>query len=99
MHGDLATEAPAQPGAVKAALLVLHGSADPVAPKAHRDRFEEEMTAAGAKWQLLTFSGVLHAYTNEDANLPGVSKYHEPTARQSYAHMHAFLADAFAGRL
>jgi dienelactone hydrolase len=99
VHGDLVTEAPAQRGSVKAALLVLHGSADPVAPRAHRERFEDEMNEAGAKWQLLTFSGVLHAFTNEDANLPGISKYHEPTARQSYTHMHAFLADAFAGRL
>jgi dienelactone hydrolase len=99
VHGDLITEAPAQPGAVKAALLALHGSIDSVVPKAHRDRFEEEMTAAGASWQMLTFSGILHAYTDVGADVPGVAKYHEPTARQSYALMHAFLADAFAGRL
>jgi dienelactone hydrolase len=99
IHGDLKTAAPAQKGAVKAPLLVLHGVPDPVVPKEHRDAFESEMDAAGAKWEMVLFSGILHAYTDEDSAVPGVAIYHEPTTRQSYAIMHAWLADAFAGRL
>lgn len=99
VHGDLRTEAPAAKGAVKAALLVLHGAPDPVVPKADRDAFEHEMDAAGAKWEMVVFSGILHAYTDEDADVPGVAKYDEPAARQSYAIIHAFLADAFAEKL
>lgn len=99
IHGDLKTRQPAQAGAVKAKLLVAHGAADPIAPKPDRDAFEREMDAAGAKWQMLLFSGVLHAYTDQDANVPGVAAWNEPATRQTYALTHQFIADAFAGKL
>jgi dienelactone hydrolase len=99
IHSDLKTRAPAQPGDVKAALLVIHGAPDPVTPKADRDAFEAEMDAAGVKWQMLVFSGIFHAYTDEESNMAGVAVYDEPAARQTYASTHAFIADAFAGRL
>jgi dienelactone hydrolase len=99
IHGDLKTAAPAAKGAVKAPLLVLHGAPDPVVPKVHRDAFESEMDAAGAKWEMVVFSGILHAYTDQDSDVPGVAAWNEPATRQSYGIMHTFLADAFAGRL
>ena len=37
LHGDLQTSMPAKKGDIKAAVFVLHGSKDPVAPKADRD--------------------------------------------------------------
>src|SRR5215213_11562344 len=43
LHGDLTTPAPAKQGEIRASLFVLHGSNDPVAPKADRDAFEAEM--------------------------------------------------------
>jgi len=99
IHSDLKTKAPAKPGDIKAALLVIHGAPDPVTPKADRDAFEAEMDAAGAKWQMLLFSGIFHAYTDEDSNMAGVAVYDAPAARQTYALTHAFISDAFAGRL
>jgi dienelactone hydrolase len=99
IHSDIKTNAPAKPGDIKAALLVIHGAPDPVAPKADRDAFESEMDAAGAKWQMLVFSGILHAYTDEESNAPGIAIYDEHASRQTYALTHAFIADAFAGRL
>ena len=99
IHSDLKTKAPARPGDIKAALLAIHGTPDPVVPKADRDEFEAEMDAAGAKWQMLLFSGILHAYTDEDSKMAGVAIYDEPATRQTYALTHAFMADAFAGRL
>jgi dienelactone hydrolase len=99
IHGDLRTSAPAAKGAVKAALLVLHGAPDPVVPKPDRDAFEHEMDAAGAKWEMVVFSGILHAYTDQGADAPGIAAYDEPAARQSYAITHQFLADAFAKKL
>lgn len=98
LHGDLKTPAPAAQGAIKAKLLVLHGSADPVVPAAHRAEFEQEMDAAGATWQMQLFSGVLHAYTDQHT-VPGVAAYDEVATRYSYALMHQFLADAWAGKL
>jgi dienelactone hydrolase len=99
IHSDLKTKLPAAKGAVKAALLAIHGAPDPVVPKADRDAFEAEMDAAGAKWQMLVFSGILHAYTDEGMDAPGIAKWDEPATRQTYALTHAFIADAFAARL
>ncbi len=99
IHGVLATAKPAGKGDIKAKVLVLHGAADPVSPKAHRDMFEAEMDAAGVRWMLLNFGGVVHAYTDPHANFPPVAKYDEPATRHGYALAHAFIADAFAGRL
>jgi len=98
MHGTLTTPQPAKRGEIKAAVLAVHGAADPVAPKAERDAFEAEMTAAGACWALLTFGDLCHAFTDPQANTPGVAVYDEPATRHGYALAHAFIADAFAGR-
>jgi dienelactone hydrolase len=99
MHGNLATPEPAKRGDIKAAVLAVHGAADPVAPKAERDAFEAEMTQAGARWALFTFGNVVHAFTDAAANMPGVAVYDEAATRHGYAIAHAFIADAFAGRL
>src|SRR5205807_4111431 len=48
LHGDLATTMPAKKGDIKAALFVIHGSKDPVAPKADRDALEAELDGAQA---------------------------------------------------
>jgi dienelactone hydrolase len=99
VHGVLATPAPAKKGDIKSAILVLHGAADPISPKAHRDMFEAEMDAAGAHWYSLTFGNVVHAYTDVGVNNPPVAVYNEPATRHGYALAHAFIEDAFAGKL
>jgi dienelactone hydrolase len=99
IHGVLATPMPAKKGDVKAKVLVLHGAADPVSPKAHRDMFEAEMTAAGACWYTLIFGHCMHAYTTSGVNSPPVAMYDEPATRHGYNLAHAFIADAFAGKL
>ena len=99
VHGVLATPMPAKKGDIKSAVLVLHGAADPVSPKAHRDMFEAEMDAAGARWYALYFGNVVHAYTIPEANSPPVAKYDEPATRHGYTMAHAFIEDAFAGKL
>jgi dienelactone hydrolase len=99
MHGTLATPEPAKRGDIKAAVLAVHGAADPVAPKAERDAFEAEMTQAQARWALMIFGNVVHAFTDPQVNMPGVAVYDEAATRHGYALAHAFIADAFAGRL
>jgi dienelactone hydrolase len=99
VHGVLATPMPAKKGEIKSAVLVLHGAADPVSPKAHRDMFEAEMDAAGARWYALYFGNVMHAYTIPEANSPPVAKYDEPATRHGYTLAHAFIEDAFAGKV
>ena len=99
VHGDLTGSMPAQPGAIKAAMLAIHGSDDPIAPKARRDAFEAEMSAVGAKWQMLILGGLYHSFTDVGIDVPPEARYDENAARQAYALAHQFMADAFAKRL
>jgi dienelactone hydrolase len=98
MHGSLGTPMPAKRGEVRASVLVVHGAADPIAPKAERDALEQEMDAAGARWAMFAVGGVVHAFTDEGANRAGVAVYDEPTTRYGYQLAHGFIADAFAGK-
>jgi dienelactone hydrolase len=99
LHGDLITQLPAKTGDIRASLLVLHGSRDPVVPKGDRDVFEAEMDAAGVNWQMLTFGGLVHSFCETEAKVPGVSEYNEAAARQSYRLLDQYIPDAFNGRL
>jgi dienelactone hydrolase len=99
VHGDLTSGKPASPGEIKSAVLALHGAADPVSPKSQRDAFEAEMDAAAVRWRLMCFGGIVHAYTDVDAAVPGIAEYDEPASRTSYLLAEAFISDSFAGRL
>ena len=99
LHGDLATTMPAKPGDIKAALFVLHGSKDPVAPKADRDALEAEMDGAGANWQMLDFGGRLHSFAEEETMMKGVAEYHAGAAHQTYRMLDDFIQDAFNKKL
>jgi len=92
-HGLLATPLPAQPGAVKARLLVLHGDADPMVPREQVSAFMAEMYHAGANWHLHTYSGVRHGFTDpasDKRDLDAVA-YNASADRQSWAAAMAFL--------
>jgi dienelactone hydrolase len=99
LHGDLATTMPAKKGDIKAAVFVIHGSKDPVAPKTDRDALEAELDGAEANWQLLDFGGRLHSFSEAETDMPGVAKYHAGAAHQTYRMLDNFIQDAFAKRL
>jgi dienelactone hydrolase len=99
LHGDLQTTMPAKAGDIKAAVFVIHGSKDPVAPKADRDALEAELDGAGANWQLLDFGGRLHSFAEEETMMKGVAEYHAGAAHQTYRMLNDFIQDAFAKKL
>jgi dienelactone hydrolase len=99
LHGDLLTPLPAMPGDIKAALCVMHGAKDPVVPKHDRDAFEAEMEAAGAKWQMTVFGGLLHSFCEAESDVPGIACFDPGAARQSYAMIDSFATAAFDGKL
>jgi dienelactone hydrolase len=99
LHGDLQTTMPAKKDEIKAAVFVIHGSKDPVAPKADRDALEAEMDSAGANWQLLDFGGRLHSFAEEETMMKGIAEYNAAAARQTYRMLDDFIQDAFNGRL
>jgi dienelactone hydrolase len=99
IHGDLIGSMAAAPKQIKAAMLAIHGSEDPIAPKSRRDAFEAEMQYCGAKWQMLTFGGLYHSFTDIGVNVPPEAQYNENAARQAYAWSYNFIENAFAGTL
>lgn len=67
IHGSLTTQAPAEPGTIKAAVLACHGAADPHVPMEHVIAFGNEMTAAGVNWEIDIYGGAVHGFTHRDA--------------------------------
>jgi dienelactone hydrolase len=99
IHANLSTENPAQPGKVKAQILVLNGGADPMIPPAQVEAFKKEMTAAGAKFNVIIYPNVKHAFTNPDAGKAGMAalEYNAHADHESFAEMTKFLKGVFAG--
>jgi dienelactone hydrolase len=91
-HGILTTAIPAEPGAVKAQVAVYTGAEDPYAPPNQVDEFQDEMRSAGAAWQIMSFGGCYHSFTDprEDTSLPGVA-YHPIADAVSWAGTLALL--------
>jgi dienelactone hydrolase len=83
-HGSLGTQTPAQPGQVKARILVATGGADPMVPPQQVGDFVTEMSLAGADITLLSFPGVLHSFTNPAATAVG-EEHGMPLAYDAHA--------------
>ena len=96
-HGNLATQAPADKGAVKAKVLVLHGADDPMVPPAQVEAFKKEMEAAEVDYTFIAYPGAKHAFTNEAATEKGKKfgmaiEYNEEADEKSWEEMTKFLA-------
>jgi dienelactone hydrolase len=98
IHGSLATSQRAQPGAVPARVLACHGALDPHVPPGDVTAFTEEMSTAGADWQLIVYGGAVHGFTHAHARpgaIPGVA--YDPRAdARSFTATSSFLAEIFA---
>jgi dienelactone hydrolase len=90
-HGGLKATLPAQPGAVKAAVLSCVGTEDPSIPLEDRSAFEAEMIAAGATFQTLLFSGTMHSFTNKDTPARPGFAYNAWADQQSWSAMQSFF--------
>jgi dienelactone hydrolase len=96
-HGLLRTDEPQDAANIKAKVLVLTGAADPVVPDEQVRDFEDAMRAAPAvDWQLVSYSGAMHAFTQPEVNAPEHgSAYQAAADRRSWAAMLAFFAEIF----
>jgi len=86
-HGLLDTAQPASQ-AIKPRVLVCHGDADTLVPRAQVLAFWEEMDAVGADWHFHSYAGVAHGFTNPTM-LDGAANpaYNASADRQSWAAM------------
>ncbi|MCW1428406.1 dienelactone hydrolase family protein [Novosphingobium sp. JCM 18896] len=97
-HGLLETGRPAEPGAIRPRLLVCHGDADPMVPRAQVMAFWEEMDRADANWHFHAYSGVKHGFTDPGSDARGIPAiaYDASADRQSWAAMTALFDEVFA---
>jgi dienelactone hydrolase len=88
-HGAIGAKTPAAPGAVKGRILVLTGADDPMVGPDVVDAFKKEMTAARANFEVVSFPGAKHSFTNPDADKAGVEglAYNAEADQKSWALM------------
>jgi dienelactone hydrolase len=96
-HGALGTDNPAKPGAVKPRLLVMTGAADPMVTPDKVEAFKKEMTEAGAKFEVISYPGAKHAFTNPDAAKAGMEalEYNADADKKSWAEMLRLFKQVF----
>ncbi|MCC6543748.1 MAG: dienelactone hydrolase family protein [Nitrospirae bacterium] len=99
-HGSLSTDTPAEPGVVKARVLVLHGADDSFVTPEQVDQFKKEMQRAGVDYRFVAYPGAMHAFTNPEADSYGKKfniplKYDPEADRQSWIEMKSFFKSLF----
>lgn len=97
-HGNLSLEAPAPAPRIATRILALHGDADPYVPVTQVEAFLAEMRQHRPDWELVSYGGAVHSFTDPHANQPGAAMYDEKIARRAFDAMRRFLAEAFAAR-
>lgn len=82
---------------IKAKILALHGYNDPMVTPADVNAFCQEMTEAGADWQMHMYGNTQHAFTNPQAHDQQLGlMYNAEAARRSYQALIDFLEEVFA---
>ena len=94
-HGGLNTPSVAEAKAIKGRVLALHGADDPFVPPAEVATFEEEMRKGGVDWQLVSYGGAVHSFTdwNAGGDHSKGAAYNEKADRRSWEAMKSFFAE------
>jgi len=96
-HSGLQTQRPAA-GQIKAKILINTGADDPLVPFEQVKAFADEMTKAGADWQIISYGGTKHSFTNPDADSVGMPAlgYNKLADERSWRVMKSFFEEIFA---
>ncbi len=96
-HSGLATKSPEDAAHIRGRVLVCIGADDPSIDAAQRAAFEAEMRAGGVNWQMSVYGGVVHSFTNSDADTlerPGFA-YNAQADARSWSEMRTMFDEAF----
>jgi dienelactone hydrolase len=97
-HSGLAIPSLAQASQVKGKVLAMIGADDPGIPPDQRAAFEAAMRAGAVDWQMTLYGGVVHSFTNPEADKmgrPEFARYDAAADRRSWAQMAALLGEVF----
>ena len=96
-HGGLDSPTPEDGKKIQAKVLALHGADDPFVPAADLAAFEQEMKSAKVDYQLISYPGAVHAFSQKAAgndNSKGAA-YNAEADKASWEAMKAFFARLF----
>jgi dienelactone hydrolase len=84
--------------AIKGKVLAMIGQDDPAIPPDTRAEFIRVLSEAGVDWQMTLYGGVVHSFTNPEAdaaNMPAVLRYDARADRRSWGQMTMLLEEVF----
>jgi dienelactone hydrolase len=91
-HGLFLPPAGVTPRPIRAKVLALHGYDDPMVPPEQVTALAQELTAAGADWQIHMYGKTVHAFTNPAADDPSFGTVYNATAdERSWQTLRTFL--------
>jgi dienelactone hydrolase len=95
-HSGLATVAPQDAKNIKGKVLVCIGADDPSISPEQRSAFEREMREGRVDWQMNIYGGVVHSFTNPEADQRGQperARYDAKADTRSWAEMSSFFEE------
>lgn len=95
-HGALGSSLTAPKG-LKPRILVMTGAADPMVGSEQVEALRKELTTAGARFDIVTYPGTKHSFTNPEADKAGVPGLgYSPTAdKESWDALLKLLREVF----
>ncbi len=97
-HSGLGTARPEDAKNIKGKVLVCIGADDPMIGPDARQAFVEEMTAGKVDWQLHLYGGVVHSFTNKEADsrgMPDAIRYSAEADSRSWEALVDLLEEIF----
>jgi dienelactone hydrolase len=96
-HGSLPAAPEESKGRIGPKLLVLHGYADAWIGPDIVANFRAKLEEAGADWEMNTYGGARHGFTNPEAAKFGIDNlvYDQQADERSWARMRAFFGQLF----
>ena len=88
-----------EPERIKAKVVAFHGWDDPMAPPEAVMALGNELTEAGADWQIHAYGNVAHGFTNPNAHEIGIEgvRYNALAAERSWTSFVNLLEELFGG--
>lgn len=99
-HGNLDSPHPEEVKNIKGKVLILHGAIDPYVPASQVQEFQTSMDSAGKDYQLIKYSGAVHAFTNKKAgdDIKKGAAYNALADQRSRKHFDLFIEEVLANK-
>lgn len=96
-HGSLPVPTEEQAAKISSSIFIAHGNADSFIPTERVLQFQSALDKAGTDWQMTSYGGARHGFTNPSADQYGIEnvKYSAAADQRSWAQLQRFFAEIF----